>query len=185
MASLRPACTTSGGVELHAPPDRRAHPGEITLIAVGELTNIAALLKSEPGIGRKIRAISLMGGVYLSRLCAGLEAGARSGTSNPMPPPRAPVFTSGVPLLIAPLDSTADLKLTPEMRVRLFARGTTTPTTRSRRSTRCGATRTTGRGDMPTLFDVLAVDLGESAQALSGSRLLNIEVAARRTRATG
>ena len=34
------------------------------------------------------------------------------------------VFTSGVPLVVAPLDATADLKLTPEHRVRLFTRGT-------------------------------------------------------------
>ena len=30
-----------------------ARPGKITLIAVGELTNIAALLEAEPGIGRR------------------------------------------------------------------------------------------------------------------------------------
>ena len=34
------------------------------------------------------------------------------------------VFTAGVPLLVAPLDSTADLKLTPDLRVTIFARGT-------------------------------------------------------------
>jgi hypothetical protein len=34
------------------------------------------------------------------------------------------LFASGVPLLVSPLDSTADLKLTPEMRARIFVRGT-------------------------------------------------------------
>src|SRR6188472_4599118 len=39
----------SGGVEfMHR--EINAHPGEITLIAVGELTNIAAVLESEAGI---------------------------------------------------------------------------------------------------------------------------------------
>jgi inosine-uridine nucleoside N-ribohydrolase len=68
------------------------------------------------------------------------------------------VFTSGVPLLVAPLDSTADLKLTPEMRVRLFARGVPL-------NDALGALDQVWRytnhwkGDMPTLFDVLAVEI--------------------------
>jgi inosine-uridine nucleoside N-ribohydrolase len=68
------------------------------------------------------------------------------------------VFTSGVPLLVAPLDSTAALKLKPEMRVRIFTRGT--PLTDA-----LGALDQIWRytnhwkGDLPTLFDVLALEL--------------------------
>src|SRR6187402_3579799 len=68
------------------------------------------------------------------------------------------VFTSGVPLLVAPLDSTADLKLTPEMRVRIFAHGTPL-------NDALGALDQVWRytnhwkGDLPTLFDVLPVEL--------------------------
>ena len=68
------------------------------------------------------------------------------------------VFTSGVPLLVAPLDSTADLKLTPEMRVRIFARGS--PLTDALASLdQIWRYTNHWQGDLPTLFDVLAVEL--------------------------
>jgi inosine-uridine nucleoside N-ribohydrolase len=147
---------TSGGVDFM----RRqidAHPGEITLIAVGELTNIAALLKSEPGIGRKIRAISLMGGSIYRGYAPDSTPEPEWNIKSNADAARA-VFTSGVPLLIAPLDSTADLKLTPEMRVRLFARGT--PINDALASLdQVWRYTNHWKGDMPTLFDVLAVDL--------------------------
>lgn len=117
-----PALHESGGVEFLR-QQINARPGEITIIAVGEMTNVAALLASEPGIGPRIKAIALMGGA----LHRGYEPG-----SKPAPEwnlrcnvaAAQAVFASGVPLLVAPLDSTAELKLTPEWRVRLFARGT-------------------------------------------------------------
>src|SRR5512134_471098 len=48
-----------GGVEFMR-REIEARPGEVTLIAVGELTNVAALLESTPGIAKKINAIALM-----------------------------------------------------------------------------------------------------------------------------
>src|SRR5687768_10697814 len=51
-----PALHESGGVAFLR-EQINARPGEITLVAVGELTNVAALLDSEPGIGAKIKAI--------------------------------------------------------------------------------------------------------------------------------
>jgi purine nucleosidase len=151
-----PSLHTAGGVDFMR-REVNARPGEITLIAIGELTNIAALLDSQPDIGRKIRAISLMGG----SIYRGHEPG-----SKPQPEwnirsnaaAARTVFSSGVPLLVAPLDSTADLKLTPEMRARLFARGT-------RLNDALAALDQVWRytnhwkGDLPTLFDVLAVEL--------------------------
>jgi purine nucleosidase len=56
-----PALHESGGVEFMR-RQIKARPGEITIVAVGEMTNLAALLQSEPGIGAKIKAIALMGG---------------------------------------------------------------------------------------------------------------------------
>lgn len=134
-----------------------ARPGEITLIAVGELTNVAALLESEPGIARKIRAISLMGGSIYRGYAAGskpepewnIKSNARAAQV---------VFESGVPLLVAPLDSTADLKLTPEMRVELFARGVPLNDSLAALNSIWRHTNT-WKGENPTLFDVLAVEL--------------------------
>lgn len=146
----------SGGVEFMR-REIEKRPGEVTLIAVGELTNVAALLDSSPGIAKKIRAISLMGGSiyrgYAPESKPEPEWNIRSNAEA-----ARKVFTSGVPLLVAPLDSTADLKLTPEMRVEIFVSGT-------RANDALAALDQIWRytnhweGDLPTLFDVLAVEL--------------------------
>jgi len=68
------------------------------------------------------------------------------------------VFNSGVPLLIAPLDSTADLRLTPEMRVALFSRGTPLNDALASLNSIWRHTNT-WKAENPTLFDVLAVEL--------------------------
>jgi purine nucleosidase len=145
-----------GGVEFMR-REINSRPGEITLIAVGELTNVAALLESEPGIGKKIRAIALMGGAVYHGYAPGSKPEAEWNIKSNAKAART-VFTSGVPLLVAPLDSTAALKLKPEMRVRIFTRGT--PLTDA-----LGALDQIWRytnhwkGDLPTLFDVLALEL--------------------------
>jgi inosine-uridine nucleoside N-ribohydrolase len=155
-----PSLHESGGIEFM----RRtieARPGEVIVIAVGELTNIAALLDSDPGIARKIRAIALMGGAVYRGYAPGSKPEPEWNIRSNAKAARR-VFTSGVPLLVAPLDSTADLKLTPEMRVRIFSSGTPL-------NDALGALDQVWRytnhwkGDQPTLFDVLAIELVSSA----------------------
>lgn len=46
----------------------RQHPGEIVLLAIGPLTNIALLFKSDPEIPSLLKALVLMGGVFTQRL---------------------------------------------------------------------------------------------------------------------
>jgi purine nucleosidase len=148
----------SGGVEFM----RRAidaQPGKVTLIAVGELTNIAALLQAEPGIGRKIRAISLMGGSLYRGYAAGSKPEPEWNIKSNAKAAQV-VFDSGVPLLVAPLDSTADLKLTPEMRVEIFARGVPLNDALAALDQVWRHTNH-WKGNDPTLFDVLAVELVE------------------------
>jgi purine nucleosidase len=164
----------SGGVEFMR-REINARPGEITLIAVGELTNIAALLESEPGIGKKIRAISLMGGSIYRGYAPGSKPEPEWNIKSNAAAART-VFTSGVPLLVAPLDSTADLKLTPEMRVRLFARGVPLHDALAALDQMWRYTNH-WKGDMPTLFDVLAVDLVDPRKPYR-LKALTIEVAA-------
>lgn len=53
----------------------RARPGEITLVAVGPLTNIAALFVADPEIPALLRRVVLMAGVFTGR--AGHGPGAR------------------------------------------------------------------------------------------------------------
>jgi purine nucleosidase len=151
-----PNLHSSGGVEFMRREINR-RPGEITIIAVGELTNIAALLESEAGIGKKIRAIALMGGAVYRGYAPGSKPEPEWNIRSNAAAARR-VFESGVPLLVAPLDSTADLKLTPEMRVRIFTRG-------SPLNDALGSLDQIWRytnhwkGDLPTLFDVLPVEL--------------------------
>jgi inosine-uridine nucleoside N-ribohydrolase len=146
----------SGGVAFMR-REIEARPGEVTIIAVGELTNIAALLDADPGIAKKIRAIALMGGAVYRGYAPGSKAEPEWNIkSNAAAAKR--VFESGVPLLVAPLDSTADLRLTPEMRVALFARGTPLNDALAALNSIWRHTNT-WKGENPTLFDVLPVEL--------------------------
>jgi purine nucleosidase len=169
-----PSLHDDGGIEFMR-REINARPGEITLIAVGELTNIAALLDSQPDIGKKIRAISLMGGAVYRGYAPGSKPEPEWNIKSNAAAART-VFTSGVPLLVAPLDSTADLKLTPEMRVQLFSRGVAL-------NDALGALDQIWRytnhwkGNDPTLFDVLAVELVVPSTPYKLTAL-NIEVAA-------
>lgn len=98
-------------------------PGRIVLMAIGPLTNVAALLRQYPGEKKKIREIVLMGG----SIARGYDPG-----SGPTPeyniaaaaPAAQVVFTSGVPILMAPLDVTARLQLDEAHRQTIFARHT-------------------------------------------------------------
>ena len=151
-----------------------ARPGQITLIAVGELTNVAALLQSEPGIAKKIRAISLMGGSIYRGYAAGSKPEPEWNIKSNAKAAKV-VFESGVPLLVAPLDSTADLKLSPEMRVELFSRGVPLNDALAALNSIWRHTNT-WKAENPTLFDVLAVELVEPKRSWE-LRALHIDVA--------
>jgi purine nucleosidase len=134
-----------------------ARPGQVTVIAVGELTNVAALLDAEPGISRRVRAIALMGGSIRRGYAAGSKPEPEWNIKSNAAAARR-VFTAGVPLLVAPLDSTADLRLTPQMRVQLFSRGTPLNDALASLNSIWRHTNT-WKAENPTLFDVLAVEL--------------------------
>jgi len=46
----------------------RAHPGEITLLAIGPLTNIAALFTADPEIPKLLKGLVMMCGVFTNKL---------------------------------------------------------------------------------------------------------------------
>jgi len=151
-----PNLHTSGAIEFMR-RELDARPGKIVIIAVGELTNLAMLLQAEPGVAQKIRAISLMGG----SLYRGYATGSRPEPEWNIKSNAAAaqtIFRSGVPLLVAPLDSTADLKLTPEMRVELFSRGVPLNDALAALNSVWRHTNS-WKAENPTLFDVLAVEL--------------------------
>ena len=76
--------------------------GDITLVPVGPLTNIAMALRFEPRIAGKIRQIVLMGGAV------GLGNVTPAAEFNIYADPEAAhvVLTSGVPIVMMPLDLT-------------------------------------------------------------------------------
>jgi inosine-uridine nucleoside N-ribohydrolase len=46
----------------------RSHPGEITLLTIGPLTNVALLFKTDPEIPAMLKSLVMMCGVYTNRL---------------------------------------------------------------------------------------------------------------------
>jgi purine nucleosidase len=124
-------------------------PGEITLIAIGPLTNLGDLLTRYPEVKTKIGRIVLMGGAvyvgYNNQAPATQEWNIRCD-----PAAAHAVFTSGVPLTMAGLEVTTMLQLDAERQKRLFAYGT--PVTDAL------AALTNLWGNVtPTLFDPMAV----------------------------
>jgi purine nucleosidase len=91
----------------------RSRPGEVVVIALGPLTNIARLLTREPDIAGMVKEIVAMGGVF-------------SGTTGRLdlpgefniwvdPDAAAVVLASGAPLRMVGLDVTERVRLTSDM----------------------------------------------------------------------
>jgi inosine-uridine nucleoside N-ribohydrolase len=95
-------------------------PGKLTITALGPLTNIARLLTEHPDCKPWIKRIVLMGGSVRTGYDAKAPAVAEWNVKLDAPAARI-VFGSGVPLVVAPLDATASLKLEEPLRRRLFA----------------------------------------------------------------
>jgi inosine-uridine nucleoside N-ribohydrolase len=97
----------------------KSQRGELTLVTIGPLTNIARLFREHPECKPWIKRIVMMGG------------SVRVGYNGKEPPetewnircdiPAAQaVFASGIPIVVAPLDATTRLKLEERLRRRLF-----------------------------------------------------------------
>lgn len=92
------------------------HAGEIGLVAIGPLTNIAVALRRKPALARQLRWIAMMGG----------EVRQNRAEHNIAWDPRAAevVFASGVPLFLGTWDVTRRFVLTPEECEVIRGRGT-------------------------------------------------------------
>ena len=96
------------------------HPGEITLIPIGPLTNIAAAKIREPKIMEQVKEIILMGGV--TRLGDNaLELPKDEHNIRCDPEAAALVFRSGAPVVMVGLDVTYQVTLNKADRDRLEA----------------------------------------------------------------
>jgi len=143
-----PALHMSGAVDFMKTEINR-WPGKVTIIAIGELTNVAALLKSDPSMAKQIKLIALMGGSVARGY--GLDSKPEAEWNIKSNPEAAQtVFTSGVPLLMAPLDVTAMLQLDAAGRRRVFTH--LTPLTNA-----LTILYHLWGNETPTLFDPMAV----------------------------
>ncbi len=104
-----------------------AHPGQVTLIAIGPETNLGDLIRQYPATFRKLKRVVLMGGsVYAGYGDLGYKAPhGRDAEWNIKVDPAAAklVFGSGVPLFVMPLDATQS-KIDEVKRGVLFGEGT-------------------------------------------------------------
>jgi inosine-uridine nucleoside N-ribohydrolase len=94
----------------------RENPGQITLVAIGPLTNVAVLLRRYPEVADQLRGIAIMGGE--------LELGRKENNIVTDPVSADVVFTSGVPLFVGTWSVTRGFVLSPEDCARIKAAGT-------------------------------------------------------------
>jgi len=133
------------------------YPGEITLIALGPLTNIGATIDRDPVTFRKLKRVVMMGG-SIYRGYNDSESTTPHGpdaeyniASDPVSAQK--LFRSGVPIFLMPLDST-QLKFDDDKRASLAS--VSTPMTDTLQVLIAEWSRTT-RHATPTLFDPVAV----------------------------
>jgi purine nucleosidase len=128
-------------------------PGNITLVAIGPLTNIGAAIDRDPATFKKLNRVVIMGGAV--RKGYGDLGFAPDHGSQPEYNIYSDVaaaqklFASGVPIYMMPLDST-QLKLDEEKRAFLFKQGTPLTNALSTLYYQWGQ-------QTPTLFDAMAV----------------------------
>jgi inosine-uridine nucleoside N-ribohydrolase len=135
----------------------KAHPGEITLIAIGPLVNVGEAIGRDPATFKKLKRVVMMGGsVY-----RGYDS-ANSKNTPPQPEwniARDPegakaLLASGVPVYMMPLDST-QIHLEMADRERLFAFGSPL-TDQLTLLYHQWAAYNENHTDTPTLFDPVA-----------------------------
>lgn len=85
-------------------------PGELVLIAIGPLTNVARLIRARPDAARQLREIVVMGGSFLRTTWRGDFPGEFNFWNDP--DAVATVLESGVPLRLLGLDVTEQVRLT-------------------------------------------------------------------------
>jgi inosine-uridine nucleoside N-ribohydrolase len=95
-----------------------ASPGEVTLIALGPLTNVALALHLEPRLASSVRQIVLMGGAV--RVPGNVSAVASANMLND-PDAAAVVYSSGAPIVQAGLDVARPTIITPAHLARIAA----------------------------------------------------------------
>lgn len=107
----------------------RAHPREVTILAIGPLTNIAMAMRMDASFAANVKQLVIMGGAI-----AALPDGAGNHTPNAEfniyvdPEAAQIVFRSGIPIVLSPLNVSRKARFTKLWFDRIVA--VDTPTTR-------------------------------------------------------
>jgi len=97
----------------------KAHPGEVTIIAVGRMTNLALALREAPDVAKLARQVIIMGGAFGYK--------GRSGNITPLaeanihgdPVAADEIFAAEWPVIVVGLDVTHDIILDTDYLARL------------------------------------------------------------------
>jgi len=136
----------------------RAHPGEITLIAIGPLNNVQAAIAKDPATFRKLKRVVMMGGsVYRGYDGSQGERRAADAEWNIKCDPAGAksLLASGVPIFMMPLDST-QVHLEAKEREQIFGHGSPLTDQLTLLYHQWSA-NAEGHLNAPTLFDPVAV----------------------------
>lgn len=87
----------------------KAHPGEITLVAIGPLTNVAVAINLAPDIIPLIKEVVIMGGAFGTHGHAGNVTPHSEFNIWKDPHAADQVFSSDLPVVILPLDVTHEV----------------------------------------------------------------------------
>ncbi len=98
-----------------------AEPGELTVVAIGPLTNLALALLMEPRVSGAVREIVVMGGVYMEHTNVAQMPGEYNFWCDP--DAAQVVLDSGAPLRLVGLDVTRRVRLTRDDAARLARSG--------------------------------------------------------------
>jgi inosine-uridine nucleoside N-ribohydrolase len=105
----------------------RKYPGQVTLVAIGPLPNVGAAIDKDPVAFRQLKRVVIMGGSIRTMtdpygVAAPIAPHPEWNIKNDIASAKK-LFASGVPLLVMPLDSTANLKMHEVARTALFSHG--------------------------------------------------------------
>jgi purine nucleosidase len=113
---------TAGPVAAHAVDllieQARKADGELRILAIGPLSNLALALRAEPRLPSLVHSLTIMGGAVLAP--GNVTAVAEANIHND-PEAAAEVLAADWPITVVPLDATMTELLTEDMRQRLLA----------------------------------------------------------------
>jgi inosine-uridine nucleoside N-ribohydrolase len=95
----------------------RRHPGEVTVIAVGPLQNVADALRKDPRLGTALKRVVLMSGSIAASAWGPVPIAEWNVVRST--PDAQVVYAAGLPLTTVPLDATTYVTLKEEERERL------------------------------------------------------------------